>query len=251
MNALRTGSPILNACLLLVTLTLFAPRESRAVETGFLSRSYQDAEGVEHKYVVFVPAAYDGNTPFPLIIFLHGAGERGTDNEKQVAVGLGPVVRKQAATFPAIVLFPQAEKSWMAGSPDLQRAAAELDRVEQDYRVDLTRVYATGLSMGGRGTWDLVASHPDRFAAAALICGFYNFDTIEPLAKIPTWFFHGDSDPVVPVRNSRQAHEKLKALNAAVQYTEYPGVKHDSWLQAYDTAELYTWLFAQRRGAAN
>lgn len=235
--------------LIVLVLVLPSLNEVLAVETGFLTRAYQDAAGAEHKYVVFVPAAYDGQTAMPAVIFLHGAGERGTDNEKQVAVGLGPVVRKQAATFPAIVLFPQAEKSWMAGSPDLQRAAAELDRVEQEFRVDLDRVYVTGLSMGGRGTWDLVASHPGRFAAAAAVCGFYNFDTIEELAKIPTWFFHGAADPVVPVRNSQQASKMLRELRADVQYTEYPEVKHDSWIQAYDTAELYTWMFGKRRAA--
>lgn len=233
--------------LVVVPFICSCSEKTMAVETGFLTKTITDADGSEHKYVVFVPKSYDAKTPTPLVVFLHGAGERGEDNEKQVAVGLGPVVRKQADTFPAIVVFPQAKRNWKLDESDLNRAIAELDAVEKEYNIDKSRVYATGLSMGGRGTWDIVCAQPDRFAAAAIICGFFDLDRADALAKIPTWFFHGEADPVVPVTTSRDAVAKLKELKADVRYNEYPEVQHDSWLNAYDEPELFTWLFAQKR----
>ncbi len=216
------------------------------VETGFLDRSYEDAAGERHQYVVFVPAAYDPEKPWPLIVFLHGAGERGTDNREQVSVGLGPVVRRQLDTFPALVLFPQARKDWLAMRPDLTRAIAELDRVEEEFNVAADRVYVTGLSMGGRGTWDMVHMCPDRFAAAVPICGFFN-DELAPFIDLPTWFFHGDADPVVSVGNSRKAVRALRAAGGNPRYTEFADVGHDSWLPAYDTPELIPWMLSQSR----
>lgn len=232
--------------LLLATFVL-CPESAMAVETGFVERSYKDDAGAEHRYVVFVPKSYDGTKETPLVVFLHGAGERGTDNKKQVEVGLGPAVRRQADTFPAIVLFPQAEKTWVLDSDDQKRALAELAQVEAEFKVDRTREYVTGLSMGGRGTYDLIRAQPDRFAAAGIICGFFDLDAIEPVSKLPTWFFHGAADPVVSVKNSRDAVAKLKELGADVRYSEYPQVLHNSWIQAYDEPEFFTWLFSHQR----
>lgn len=216
------------------------------MQTGFLSRSYQDDEGVEQRYTVFVPAQYDADESWPAIFFMHGAGERGTDNHLQLEVGLGPVVKRQADTFPAIVFFPQARFDWSQDRPDLPRALSEFAQVEQAFSIDPTRVYVTGISMGGHGTWDAVQLCPDRFAAAVPVCGFFD-NRIEPFLELPSWFFHGAQDSVVPVRHSRTAVEAIRNAGGDVQYTEFPDVEHDSWIPTYDTPELYPWLFAQRR----
>ncbi len=216
------------------------------METGFLSRSYHDVQGVEHGYRVFVPAAYQPDQAWPAIVFLHGSAELGTDNRSQLDVGLGPVVNSQADSFPAIVFFPQSRIDWRKGRPDLTRAMAEFDQVEREFNIDADRVYVTGLSLGGNGAWSAVHMYPGRFAAAALVCGFFD-NAIDPFLSLPCWFFHGADDTVVPTRHSRRAVEAIRASGGNPKYTEYPGVEHDSWLQAYDTPELYEWLFAQRR----
>src|SRR5262249_30519329 len=124
------------------------------------------------KYVLFVPYDYDGTRPFPLIVFLHGAGQTGTDGRNQIRVGLGPVIKRQENTFAFLAVFPQSHKGgWVAGSEDAKRVLAILDEVQKDYRVDTTRVYLTGISMGGEGTWSLAAAHPRRWAAIVPICG--------------------------------------------------------------------------------
>lgn len=177
---------------------------------------------------------------------MHGAGERGTNNWAQVEVGLGPVVRRQAESFPAIVFFPQARLDWSKDRPDLNRAMAEFGRVEQEFNIDPDRVYVSGISMGGRGTWDAVHLCPHRFAAAVPVCGFFD-KAIAPLLKLPLWFFHGADDSVVPVRHSRDAVSALRSAGAVVRYTEYHDVDHDSWVRAYDTPELFEWMFKQKR----
>jgi predicted peptidase len=145
---------------------LFARAADKPAPTGFLDRTYDS-----FKYVVFIPKDYNADKAYPLILFLHGAGERGTDGKRQSEVGLGKAVKKHADTFPFIVVFPQAQKTWKVGSDDSKRALAILDQVEKDYKVDKKRVYLTGLSMGGYGTWDLAAADPKRWAAIVPICG--------------------------------------------------------------------------------
>ena len=215
--------------------------------TGFQHRSYHDDDGVEHGYSVFIPEAYNSATRWPAIFFMHGAGERGTNNRSQLEVGLAPVVRRQAESFPAIVFFPQARLDWSKDRADLNRAVAEFARVEQEFSIDPDRVYVTGISMGGHGTWDAVHLCPGRFAAAVPICGFFDRD-IEPMLKLPMWFFHGADDSVVPVHHSRDAVAALRSAGAVVRYTEYHEVDHDSWVRAYDAPELFEWMFKQRRG---
>src|SRR5207248_11298799 len=123
---------------------------------GFLDRVHKDADGQEAKYVLFVPYNYQGTKPVPLILFLHGAGESGSDGKKQVEVGLGKAIRQREKDFPFLVVFPQSQKrSWRADSADAQRALAILAEVQKEYQVDAKRIYLTGLSMGGAGTWSL------------------------------------------------------------------------------------------------
>jgi predicted peptidase len=224
----------------------------RGAERGFLDRVFKDADGAEYKYVLFVPHDYKGDKPYPLVLFLHGAGECGTDGHKQVAVGLGPAIKKREQRFPFLVVFPQALKpaegvksTWHADAPDGKRALAILAEVQKEYRCDPKRVYLTGLSMGGFGTWDLAVHFPERWAALAPVCGGGDPGQAAKIKDIPCWCFHGDADPVVPVWLSREMIEALRQAGGHPKYTEYPKVGHDSWTRAYGTAELYDWLLMQ------
>lgn len=217
-------------------------------EHGFLDRVFKGSDGSEAKYVLFVPHDYKGDKAYPLILFLHGAGETGTDGVKQTKVGLGPAIRKQEKTFPFIVVFPQSQKrTWQAASDDGKRAMAILAEVEKAYKVDPKRVYLSGLSMGGYGTWSHAAAYPDRWAAIVPVCGGGDPKMAEKIKDIPCWCFHGDDDRAVPVKRSRDMIEALKKAGAEPRYDEYPGVGHNSWDKAYATKELFSWLLLQSR----
>ena len=256
---------ILCVLLLLVGSTACAQPQ----ETGFVKRqlTFQDTEMC---YQVFVPPGYSADKAWPVILFLHGAGERGTDCEEQAAVGLGPAVRQHMQDFPAIVVFPQAppRSLWIGAMQDMAMAA--LQQTKAEFNVDTTRIYLTGLSMGGYGTWYLAAHSPGVFAAIAPVCGGVlppqmryglppeiaayipkdkPYETIAAkIGSTPTWIFHGDADDRVPVTESRQMYQALKAAGGDVRYTEYPGVPHNSWGKAYAETGFYEWLFAQRLG---
>lgn len=213
---------------------------------GFLDRIHKDKDGKEAKYVLFVPHDYKADKPMPLILFLHGSGETGTDGQKPVKAGIGNAIKKQEKTFPFIVIFPQSQKrTWKADSADAQRALDILAEVRKEYKVDPKRIYLTGLSMGGFGTWSLAAKYPDRWAAIVPICGGGDPKDAAKIKDIPCWCFHGDADKAVIVEKSREMIEVLKAAGGKPKYTEYPGVGHNSWDKAYGTKELYEWLLKQ------
>jgi predicted peptidase len=246
---LSKGAAVKFTTLILVTaglaaLAITAGTAGEKSAHGFVHKVYKDGDG-EWKYVVFVPPSYKGDKEFPLILFLHGAGERGTDGEKQAKVGLGKAIRDKKEKFGFIAVFPQATQSWQARSPDAKRALAILDQVEKDYKVDRKRVYLTGLSMGGFGTWSLAAANPTRWAAIVPVCGGGNPKTAEKIKDIPCWIFHGDADKAVNVQKSRDMFDALKAAGSSARYTEYPGVGHNSWDRAYGTAELFDWMGKQ------
>jgi len=258
MTALKW--PALAACLLLA-LTLAPARADDKTKTGFLDLVHKDADGKEAKYVLFVPADYKGDKPYPLILFLHGSGEtldaEGKNLGKQAKVGIGPVVLKQEKTFPAFVIFPQSQKrTWNADSEDGKRAMAILEAVQTEYKIDDKRLYLTGLSMGGHGTWSFAAAYPDKWAAIVPICGAADFrdkdaakaKAMAPKIKdIPCWCFHGDADKSVPVDRAREMIAALKEAGGKPKYDEYPGVGHNSWDKAYGTKELFDWLFMQKK----
>ena len=228
------------ACLCFACLVA-APAEA-GEKAGFLNKVFK-GDGGEAKYIVFVPRAYTGEKEFPVILFLHGAGETGSDGVKQAAVGLGKAIRDKKEDFPFIVVFPQSQKrTWRAGSDDADRALAILEQVHKDYKTDRKRVYLTGLSMGGFGTWSLAAAHPDRWAAIAPICGGGDTKTAAKIKDLPIWNFHGDADKAVNVKLSRAMIDAIKKAGGNPRYDEYPGVGHNSWDRAYGTAELYTWF---------
>jgi len=235
------------------------PPESR----GFVSRSVT-VDGATYRYRVFVPEKR--TTRLPVVLFLHGSGERGADGMLQTFVGLGPHVKARDGGFPAIVVFPQVpnDSTW-SGAPG-RAAIAALEASIVEFEGDRQRVYLTGVSMGGYGTWDLALHNPGRFAAIAPVCGGVHplrggpilvagvpADSLavapwvaSQLARTPTWIFHGSNDGSVPVDYSREMYAAMRSAGAPVHYTEYPGVGHNSWESAYAEPMLWRWLFAQR-----
>jgi predicted peptidase len=212
-------------------------------KTGFINKEY---EGV--KYVIFVPHVKKAGEKYPVILFLHGAGETGTDGLKQTKQGIGNAIRKREKTFPFLTVMPQSQKGgWGAQSAEGKRAIAILDSVIKEYDGDTKRTYLSGLSMGGFGTWSAAAAYPDRWAAIVPICGGGNVKDAAKIAKIPCWDFHGDADMSVNVSKSRDMIAALKAAGGSPKYTEYPGVGHNSWDRAYGTDELYTWMLEQKK----
>ena len=206
--------------------------------TGFLNKEYDGA-----KYQIFVPETHKSGEKLPVLLFLHGSGETGTDGEAQAKVGIASAIRKQEKTFPFLTILPQShDRTWKADSKDGKRAMAILDLITKEYDGDPKRTYLTGLSMGGFGTWSLAMAYPDRWAAIVPVCGGGDPSQAAKIAKIPCWDFHGDADTAVPVDKSRKMIAALKAAGGDPKYTEYPGVGHNSWDKAYGTPELYTWL---------
>jgi predicted peptidase len=236
------------------------------VQTGFLDRNITVA-GKSYHYQVYVPADYATKPAWPAILFLHGAGERGDDGLLQTNVGLAPAIRQNPSRYPAIVVFPQVprDSQWVGTPADM--AVAALQQTMREFHVDPSRVYLTGLSMGGHGTWYIAYRHPELFAAVVPICGwvreFAQFRGSVPvvpgdsatvmtslaqrLGKLPIWIFHGEVDQVVNVNGSREPAAALKAAGADVHYTELLGLNHNSWDAAYASEEFSTWLFAQHR----
>jgi predicted peptidase len=203
----------------------------------------------EVRYTVFVPEGYDGVRKFPVVLFLHGAGERGDDGVVPSQVGLGPCIASNPAGHPYLAVFPQARETWSASSPDGQRAMAILDEVIADFAVDPSRIVLTGLSMGGMGTWSLATTYPDRFSALVPICGPGDAEQAQSIRAIPTWGFVGDDDRAPFVEGMREMVRALRDIGAPVRYTEYRGVGHNSWDRAYAEPELVEWMLAPRRVA--
>lgn len=203
-------------------------------------------------YQLFKPRNIE--PPLPAILFLHGAGESGRDGIKPTTVGIGPAIGKDPARFPALVVFPQASRGYGWRGFNLECAIAALDDAVNAYEVDEDRVYLTGISMGGYGTWTLALAQPRRFAALVPVCGGLDFtsgftipDAASRIAHIRQWAFHGDADDIIPVTESRAMVDALRTAGGSINYTEYEGVRHNSWDRAYAEPELMPWLLAQRR----
>ena len=200
-------------------------------------------------YLLYVPPGYrlKEEKKWPLILFLHGAGERGND-VNLVAKHGPPKLLSGKTELPLsqfLVLSPQCppNRSWQP-----HEIIALLDEVTQKYAVDPDRVYLTGLSMGGFGTWEIASRYPDRFAAIAPICGGGDPRRVKPLRDMPTWVFHGDKDEAVPVQRSIEMVEAMKKIGNEPKFTRYPEAGHDSWTQTYNNPELYEWFLKHKRG---
>ena len=196
-------------------------------------------------YRLFVPAAYDGKTALPLVLYLHGGAGRGRDNERHLRDGNGMLLELFAGAekqFPAFVLAPQT-----ATTHDPATTFGILDDVRARYRVDPTRLYVAGQSLGGYGLIDLIGTRPQLFAAAVVIAASGDRSFAKSLAGVPIWFFHGEHDEGVPVEGVRRLAAAVKKAGGTVRYTEYAGEGHGlAWIVVKER-ELVPWVFAQRR----
>lgn len=234
-------------------------------ETGFLNRTVE-VGGKPARYQVYLPYEYNPAKEWPVILFLHGAGERGTDGLRQTEVGLGRAIRENPRRFPAIVVLPQAPTDSIWRGSVAEGALAALERSIRGFHGDRSRLYLAGLSMGGYGVWTLALQRPAMFAAVIAVCGGLPpahfkqpgvagndadsyLNVVRRLAGTPAWLFHGAADSVVPVTESRRLHAAFNQAGSPVYYTEYPGVGHNSWDPAFSDPMLWDWLFTQRRAA--
>ena len=248
---------------LVALFMLAAPQAVLAAETGFLDRTVK-VDGKDYAYQVYVPRKPIAGAK-PIILALHGAGERGSDGLLQTEVGLAGAIRRHPERWPAIAVFPQAPKDQLWAGVPARVAMAALAQAEREFRTDPNRVYLAGLSMGGNGAWRLAYENPDRFAAVVPVCAFAGtFRGLTPvagagpdpyaalaqkIARLPIWIVHGDADSVVPVDESRRMAAALKAAGAQVTYKELAGVNHNSWDPGFADETLPQWLFQQRRAA--
>jgi predicted peptidase len=213
-------------------------------------------------YRLLKPVNPEVKQKFPLVIFLHGAGERGRDNEAHIQhIRELFLDERNRGKYPCYVLAPQCPKKESWSSYRRQEAGATIsekptrpmqmvtdliEKVMKEYPIDPSRIYVTGLSMGGYGTWDLLARYPNKFAAAIPICGGGDAKTAAVFKHVPIWAFHGALDEVVPPQESRKMIKALQEAGGIPGYTEYPDIEHDSWVQAYREPHLIHWLFEQR-----
>lgn len=229
---------------------------------AFEAKTFKGSKG-ELNYRLLKPAGYDASKSYPLVVFFHGAGERGSDNVRQLVHGMGDFASDEIrAKYPAFVIAPQCpegkkwvEVPWSDGSHSLPKEPSEpmqltlelIESLQKEFSIDKSRLYVTGLSMGGFGTWDIISRHPERFAAAAPICGGGDAAQAKHIAKLPIWVFHGDSDTAVKTQRSRDMVAALKEAGGEPKYTEYENTGHNSWTPTYKNPEFYAWLFAQQR----
>ncbi len=260
--------PVLAAVgvLLAGTLALAQQPDSKPDMDKLLEKLTHTKDKASLPYRLMKPDGYskDGTDRYPLVVFLHGIGERGKDNAIQLKNGVERFVtaaaRKKHPCFMAVPQCPD-KKMWVeirdtkvnpkfADKPT-EPAGLVLDLIEslsKEYRVDADRIYLTGVSMGGYGTWDLICRKPDLFAAALPVCGGGDPAQADKLTKLPIWVFHGDKDTAVPPERSREMVAAIKKAGGKPEYTEFPGVGHDSWTPTYKDDKTRDWLFAQKKG---
>lgn len=214
------------------------------IPTGFINKRTGSPRA--RRYVVYVPHDYDPAKAWPHVLFLHGSGERGNDGLRQTEIGLPSAIRTNPDRFPCLVCMPQCPEKvwWDAAFDDIDAALAQ---TISEYTIDKSRIYLTGISMGGYATWIYGARHATQFAALMPVCGGGEESDAPSLAKIPIWAFHGGSDDVVLPSESRTMVELVKQAGGLVKYTEFEGVGHNSWDLAYKNPTHIRWLLAQRR----
>lgn len=217
-------------------------------QTGRVEVDGEGGKAASLDYLIALPEGYDKEgDPVPLVLFLHGAGERGDDLDKVKLHGPPKMIEK-GHDFGAVVVSPQCPAdSWWP--KEVAVLAALLDKVEREHHIDKDRIYVTGLSMGGMGTFALTAHQPERFAAAVPICGSGSEAMARKLTKMPMWVFHGEADNVVPAEGSKKMVRLVNERHGEhAKLTLYPGVGHNSWDKAYSDQAMWQWLFAQKRG---
>lgn len=227
----------------------------------FTRQNFTAASGDSILYRFLIPDGNDSNKKYPLVILLHGIGERGDNNESQLVHGAKAFATPEARkNYPAFVMVPQCPKgkSWSPfrtrnpklGSKPTKTMDLLLGAVQdimKNYNIDPDRLYVTGLSMGGFGVFDIMMRHPDMVAAAAVVCGGGDTAFVSQIKDIPLWMFHGANDNIVDPSFSHTMIDALEQQGGTPRYTEYPGVSHDSWNNAYAETELLPWLFSQKK----
>lgn len=269
MKLLNTISYLFVAATFIGCLTKNTPGLSQD-KSLFEKEAFMSSSGQLLPYRILKPLNFDSTQSYPVVLFLHGAGERGDDNEAQLTHGVSTFLNDKYRTeYPCFVIAPQCPKEGYWSSANISRDQYPL-KIEFDYTneitpaleaamellfsyvsdglIDTSRIYITGLSMGGMGAFEAVGRFPVLFAAAVPVCGggdkvSYN----ETTAKVPFWIFHGEQDGVVPVQHSRDMYAHLIALKSNSIYKEYPGVNHNSWENAYDEVTLLPWVFSKKR----
>lgn len=251
------------ACLLLLSAAFVAPAfAQQSTVDGFVARTYHSANGANGAtmpYRLFVPQNYDAAKKYPLVLWLHGAAGRGTDNLLQISagnkIGSHAFTRPEVqAKHPAFVLAPQCplDHYWtfsdaVSSGPQLDLAFEILASIRKEFSIDPERLYVSGQSMGGAGTWAAITSHPNLFAAAVPLCAYGDVAKMKLVASLPIWVFQGDADEVVPVDRVRATIAAMRAAGGHPKYTEYPGVGHAVWEKAFLEPDLIPWVFAQSR----
>jgi lysophospholipase L1-like esterase/poly(3-hydroxybutyrate) depolymerase len=251
--------------LFLFLLAVFAPVAGRAAEE-YEARTFTGADGAQLGYRLLTPRNLDPAKKYPLVVFLHGAGERGTNNVAQLKHGASLFLKPEAREkYPCFVVAPQCPpdqtwsatpRGWTGPNPFAEEPTAPmkllfgaLDAVLKEFSIDQDRLYVTGLSMGGYGTWDMLTRQPERWAAVVPVCGGGDVAKIAPAKGVALWAFHGANDTVVPPIRSQEMIAALEAVGGKPLYSEYPYVAHAAWTNAYSEPDLLPWMFAQKRGA--
>lgn len=231
---------------LLIFATTMASAQQNPQSSGSFSGTVERT--VESEYLLYLPDGYHDNseTKWPLLVFLHGSGERGKDLEK-VKVHGPPKLIEAGKKFPFVVLSPQCPDStdW-----DTETLFALISHIASEYQIDESRIYLTGLSMGGWATWDLAMAHPDYFAAIAPVCARVNRNyplRAGEIKSLPVWVFHGAADDVVLINQAAKMVAALKDAGNEARFTIYPLSNHDSWTETYDNPELYEWFLKQKK----
>ncbi len=263
-----------SASLLFLSLLISFPANAKKRETGFLDRTIT-LQGVDYRYQVFVPEDWTPHEKWPVILFLHGAGERGDDGVRQTGIGIGAAIRGNRSAVRAIVVMPQCRKNlWWTLPPMDDLAMAALQQASKEFHGDAQKTYLSGISMGGFGAWYLAQKYPGKFAALVVVCGGIRVpalalktypelakltppdspksytDAAARIGKIPVWIFHGAKDDVVPIAESERMSGAMKKNGAEVRFTEYPDVGHAAWGKAFEEPKLFPWLFSKSLGSS-
>ena len=256
MTMIRVLSTIAAVCAL-------APALPAQRSTGFLDRTVR-VGALTMKYQVYVPNPFDRHQSLPVILFMHGSGERGSDGLKQTQVGMPAQIRLHRDWFDAIVVMPQCPDDSVFRGAVAEAAFAAFEKSVKEFHGDRARLYVTGLSMGAYGVWQQIVDHPGVFAAAVAVSGgltpsadmdnlYVSVKGDDPYAYVaqrtkdlPVWIFHGGQDDVVPTVQSRNLVAAMKAAGSSPRYTEYPDLGHGAWDRAYGNEDLWAWLFAKR-----